>query len=74
MKKFIPILSLMIGSVCLQNCIHREEDIDTHSTPNYEIKVKLMRRDSAKIPEQVNNPEKDPPVRDGDNWRPYQNN
>ncbi|SMO72106.1 hypothetical protein SAMN06265171_105205 [Chryseobacterium rhizoplanae] len=73
MKKLIPILSLVIGALCVQNCITRDEDIDTHNTSHNEISEQLiMRQDSAKLSEQIKDPQKDPPVRDGDNWRPNQ--
>lgn len=76
MKKFIPILSLAIGSVCLQNCINRDEDIDSDYKVPPELKNNMMiRQDSAKsIEETIDTNPPDPPVRDGDNWRLYKNN
>lgn len=73
MKKFIPFLSIIIGSVALQNCVQRDEDIVSTENENFEMKNNLqMRSDSAKSSEQIIDP--DPPVRDGDNWRIQQNN
>lgn len=76
MKKFIPILSLAIGSVCLQNCINRDEDIESDYRVSPEVqKTMMMRQDSAKSIEGTIDPNPpDPPVRDGDNWRLYKNN
>ncbi|MGV2451616.1 UNVERIFIED_CONTAM: hypothetical protein POZ17_15805 [Ralstonia mannitolilytica] len=75
MKKFIPIVSLVIGSACMQSCITQDEDITPRKISDNVVKEQLaMRQDSAKLSEQINDPEKDPPVRDGDNWRPVKNN
>ncbi|MXS71591.1 hypothetical protein GSF70_10215 [Flavobacteriaceae bacterium W22] len=74
MKKFIPIFSIAIASVCLQNCINREEDIVSDSDPLTEIeKEMMMRGDSAKSSGEILDPDPDPPVRDGDNWRSIPN-
>ncbi len=68
MKKFIPFLSIVTGSILLQNCVQRDEDIISTNNEKFEMKTPLqMRFDSAKIAEQIIDP--DPPVRDGDNWR-----
>ncbi|PQA97003.1 hypothetical protein B0A69_02850 [Chryseobacterium shigense] len=68
MKKFIPFLSIMIGSVLSQSCVQRDEDIISTNNEKFEIKNNLqMRYDSAKTAQQIIDP--DPPVRDGDNWR-----
>jgi len=71
MKKFIPIFSLAIASVCLQNCVHRDEDTDSKSGSYDEIQTTIMlRQDSAQSSEETLYPDPtDPPVRDGDNWR-----
>lgn len=73
MKKIIPILSLAIGSACLQNCINRDEDIESDYRVSPKVqKTMMMRQDSVKSIEGTIDP--DPPVRDGDNWRLYKNN
>lgn len=52
----------------MQNCIDRDEGINMNTKPYYENDgTVMMRQDSARSL----NPEKDPPVRDGDNWRQY---
>jgi hypothetical protein len=75
MKKFIPIFSITIASVFLQNCTNRDEDIiSNHNQSDDAPKTLLMREDSIKSSEQIldPDPDTDPPVRDGDNWRPLQ--
>lgn len=68
MKKFIPIFSVAVAAMCMQSCIHRDEDLISEKNLKEEIKSNLqMRSDSAKSSEQIIDP--DPPVRDGDNWR-----
>jgi hypothetical protein len=67
MKKFIPILSLAIAAISLQNCTNRDEDLMRNDSSYEEIKMSIMKRDSAKSSEETIVP--DPPVRDGDNWR-----
>jgi len=74
MKKFIPFFSIVIGVVSLQNCTHRDDDIISNNEkieqPEPTINGLIMKQDSAKSIEAIENPEtKDPPVRDGDNWR-----
>ncbi|WP_426478110.1 hypothetical protein ACP3T3_01100 [Chryseobacterium sp. CBSDS_008] len=74
MKKFIPFFSIMIGAVSLQSCVHRDEDIISNSEKIEKsartIKVLAMKQDSVTSLEVIENPpQKDPPVRDGDNWR-----
>ncbi|MFS4472918.1 hypothetical protein [Chryseobacterium sp. T20] len=74
MKKFIPIFSIVIGAVCLQNCTHRDEDIISNNEHTEKSKPTInglvMKQDSTKSLEVIEDPEtKDPPVRDGDNWR-----
>jgi hypothetical protein len=74
MKKFIPFFSIMIGAVCMQNCTHRDEDIISNNEQIESLErstdVFAMKQDSAKSVEAIEDPEtKDPPVRDGDNWR-----
>lgn len=78
MKKFIPFFSIVIGVVSLQNCTHRDDDTTSNnekiekSEPT--INGMAMKQDSAKSIEAIKDPEtKDPPVRDGDNWRLIQN-
>ncbi|RKE77196.1 hypothetical protein [Chryseobacterium sp. AG363] len=78
MKKLIPFFSIVIGVVSLQNCTHRDDDIISNnakiekSEPT--INSMAMKQDSAKSIETIKDPEtKDPPVRDGDNWRLTQN-
>lgn len=68
MKKFIPFLSIVIGSISLQNCAERDEDIISTKNEKFELRNNLqMKSDSAKSAEEIVDP--DPPVRDGDNWR-----
>ncbi|TXF78851.1 hypothetical protein [Chryseobacterium sp.] len=68
MKKFIPIFSLAIGSVFLQNCTNRDEDVISENNQLDEIvKTTMMKGDSTQTSEETVDP--DPPVRDGDNWR-----
>ncbi|MGG7437400.1 hypothetical protein ACQ7CU_04895 [Chryseobacterium arthrosphaerae] len=74
MKKFIPFFSIMIGAVFLQNCTHRDEDFKLNSEKIEKsvrsTGISAMKKDSAKSPVMIENPgPKDPPVRDGDNWR-----
>jgi hypothetical protein len=74
MKKFIPFISIMIAAVCMQNCSHRDEDIISNNeqieSSKLSTDVFTMKQDSAKSIEMIENPgPKDPPVRDGDNWR-----
>ncbi|MDH6252466.1 hypothetical protein M2347_002193 [Chryseobacterium sp. H1D6B] len=73
MKKFIPIFSIAVASVFVQNCTSRDEDITSDHDKFDEIsKTLMMRGDSAKTSEEIVDP--DPPVRDGDNWRVVPNN
>ncbi|MFY1047504.1 hypothetical protein [Chryseobacterium sp. GP-SGM7] len=68
MKKFIPFLSIVIGTISLQNCAERDEDIISTNNEKLEIRSDAyMKSDSAKSAEEILDP--DPPVRDGDNWR-----
>lgn len=68
MKKFIPIFSIGIVSVLMQNCTHRDEEINVRDDRSDQIeKTMMMKGDSAKTSEEIVDP--DPPVRDGDNWR-----
>ncbi|WP_330746966.1 hypothetical protein [Chryseobacterium sp. CP-77] len=74
MKKFIPFLSIIIAAVCLQSCTHRDEDMISNSEyierSEPIINGVVMKQDSAKSIEVIEDPgTKDPPVRDGDNWR-----
>lgn len=72
MKKFIPIFSITIASVFMQNCTHRDEEINVRDDQFDQIeKTMMMKGDSAKTSEEIVDP--DPPVRDGDNWRLVQN-
>ncbi len=74
MKKFIPFLSIILGSVSIQNCVQRDEDIISSNNEKFEMKKdSQMRSDSAKSSEQIIDPD-DPPVRDGDNWKIKSNN
>ena len=73
MKKFIPIFSITIASVFMQNCTHRDEEINVRDDRSDQIeKTMMMKGDSAKTSEEIVDP--DPPVRDGDNWRTVPNN
>lgn len=73
MKKFIPIFSITIASVFMQNCTHRDEEINVRDDRSDQIeKTMMMKGDSAKTSEEIVDP--DPPVRDGDNWRLVPNN
>ena len=68
MKKFIPIFSITIASVFMQNCTHRDEEMNVRDDRSDQIeKTMMMKGDSAKTSEEIVDP--DPPVRDGDNWR-----
>ncbi|MFC4163373.1 hypothetical protein ACFOWU_06905 [Epilithonimonas zeae] len=67
MKKFIPIFSIAIAAISLQNCSNRDlEILDLNESDDIQ-KNQVMRKDSAKSSEEIVDP--DPPVRDGDNWR-----
>lgn len=73
MKKFIPIFSITIASVFMQNCTHRDEEINVRDDRSHQIeKTMMMKGDSAKTSGEIVDP--DPPVRDGDNWRLVPNN
>jgi hypothetical protein len=68
MKNLIPLLSIALSSVCLQNCTNRDEDLIRDNIQLDEDRsTSLMKKDSAKSSEEILDP--DPPVRDGDNWR-----
>ncbi|MDF2931082.1 MAG: hypothetical protein K0R36_413 [Chryseobacterium sp.] len=67
MKKFIPILSIAIAAMSLQNCANRDEDLIQEDNSFDGVKMSIMKKDSAKSSEEIIDP--DPPVRDGDNWR-----
>jgi hypothetical protein len=71
MKKFIPIFSITIASVLIQNCTNRDDEINVHDDQSDQIE-KMMKGDSTKSSEDIVDP--DPPVRYGDNWRIVQNN
>ena len=72
MKKFIPIFSIVIASVFTQNCANRDEEIvSDHNQFDQIEKTFMMRGDSINSAGEVVDP--DPPVRDGDNWRPVPN-
>lgn len=51
----------------LQNCSNRDEDLIQDDNSFDEVKMSIMKKDSAKSSEEIIDP--DPPVRDGDNWR-----
>ncbi len=73
MKKFIPIFSITIASVFIQNCTHRDEEINLRDDQSDQIEMTMMMRgDSTKTSGEIIDP--DPPVRDGDNWRLVPNN
>jgi hypothetical protein len=72
MKKFIPIFSITIASVFMQNCTNREDEINVRDDRSDQIEKMMMKGDSAKTSEEIVDP--DPPVRDGDNWRLVPNN
>lgn len=73
MKKFIPIFSITVASVFMQNCTHRDEEINVRDDRSDQIeKTIMMKGDSAKTSGEIVDP--DPPVRDGDNWRLVPNN
>ena len=67
MKKFIPIFSISIAAMSLQNCANRDEDLIRDDSLYEDVKISIIRKDSAKSSEEIVDP--DPPVRDGDNWR-----
>lgn len=67
MKKFIPIFSIAIAAMSLQNCANRDEDLIRDDGSYEELKISMIKKDSAKSSEEIVDP--DPPVRDGDNWR-----
>lgn len=67
MKKLIPIFSIAIAAMSLQNCANRDEDLIHHGRSYEDLKISIMKKDSAKSSEEIVDP--DPPVRDGDNWR-----
>ncbi|MEA1847644.1 hypothetical protein U9K52_01860 [Chryseobacterium sp. MHB01] len=67
MKKLIPIFSIAIAAMSLQNCSNRDEDLIQDDNSFDEVKMSIMKKDSAKSSEEIIDP--DPPVRDGDNWR-----
>ncbi|MBW7674232.1 hypothetical protein [Chryseobacterium chendengshani] len=68
MKTFIPIFSIAMASVLLQNCHERDEEIISNHNQSDEIKKSLMKQgDSTKSAGEIT--DQDPPVRDGDNWR-----
>jgi len=67
MKKLIPIFSIAIAAMSLQNCANRDEDLIRDDSPHEDLKISIMKKDSAKSSEEIVDP--DPPVRDGDNWR-----
>lgn len=63
-------MSLGIVTVCLQNCSQRDEEIILKRDQSYETSSAILRKDSANSDVQILLPNpKDPPVRDGDNWR-----
>jgi len=67
MKKFIPIFSIAIAAISLQNCSNGDlEILDLNESDDIQ-KNQVMRKDSAQSSEEIVDP--DPPVRDGDNWR-----
>lgn len=73
MKKLIPIFSITIVSIIMQNCTNRDEDLGTVSKHSDGIKKTVMMRcDSANT--EKDSIKGDPPVRDGDNWRIKPNN
>ncbi|MBM7420208.1 MULTISPECIES: hypothetical protein [Chryseobacterium] len=73
MKKFIPIFSITIATVFMQNCTDRDEEINVSDDLSGQIeKTIMMKGDSAKTSGEIVDP--DPPVRDGDNWRLVPNN
>jgi hypothetical protein len=67
MKKFIPIFSITIASVLIQNCTNRDDEINVHDNQSDQIEKMMMKGDSTKSSKDIVDP--DPPVRDGDNWR-----
>lgn len=67
MKKLIPIFSIAIAAISLQNCANRDEDIIRDGRSYEDLKISIMKKDSARSSEEIVDP--DPPVRDGDNWR-----
>lgn len=72
MKNFIPIASLLIGSVFIQNCAERDDEMASITeTPvdNSERDDQLMSKDSTDSSDSDSHLYPDPPVRDGDNWR-----
>lgn len=52
----------------MQNCTHRDEEINIRDDRSDQIeKTMMMKGDSTKTSGEIVDP--DPPVRDGDNWR-----
>ncbi len=73
MKKLIPIFSITIASVFMQNCTHRDEEVNVRDDQSDQLeKTMMMKGDSTKS--SGNDVDPDPPVRDGDNWRVVPNN
>ncbi|MGX9987151.1 hypothetical protein [Soonwooa purpurea] len=74
MKNLIPILSIAIASASLQNCANLDEDITPDFDQSEQLQKAFMKSsDSTKSSEETldldPDPDTDPPVRDGDNWR-----
>lgn len=67
MKKLIPLLAIVTGSVFLQNCTQRDEEI-TQLQTHFEREQEPI---SAKgdSTESSGHVYPDPPVKDGDDWR-----
>ncbi|MDQ0595019.1 hypothetical protein QFZ37_003388 [Chryseobacterium ginsenosidimutans] len=58
MKKLIPIFSITVASVFMQNCTHQNEDIiSDHDQYNEIGKAMMMRGDSAKTSEEIVDPD-----------------
>ncbi len=68
MKKYIPIFSITVSSFLMQNCTRQDQDLNADDFPSETVNTAfMMRGDSAKTPKDIVH--RDPPVRDGDNWR-----
>jgi hypothetical protein len=67
MKKLIPFLTIVTGSVFLQNCTQRDEEITQDKTQFEQVKQLLRAEDDSTKSSEHLYP--DPPVKDGDDWR-----
>ena len=73
MKTIIPFVMLLICSIQLQNCRPSDEAENTVTTLNYRSKVDSASGTSVKNVDNDPDPDDDPPVKDGQDWRYKQN-